>query len=41
MHPTARGYAVTANEIFKVINKGFNAYIPPVDPNKYTTVFYQ
>ena len=41
VHPTARGYAVTANEIFKVINEGFNAYIPPVDPNKYTTVFYQ
>ena len=41
VHPTARGYAVTANEIFKVINDGFNAYIPPVDPNKYTTVFYQ
>ena len=41
IHPTARGYAVIANEIFKVINAGFGAYIPPVDPNQYTTVFYQ
>ncbi|MCP4472400.1 MAG: G-D-S-L family lipolytic protein, partial [Gammaproteobacteria bacterium] len=41
VHPTARGYAVIANEIFKVINAGFDAYIPPVDPSEYTTVFYQ
>jgi len=41
IHPTARGYAVIANEIFKVINTGFDAYIPPVDPGEYTTVFYQ
>jgi hypothetical protein len=41
IHPTARGNAVIANEIFKLINAGFGAYIPPVDPNQYTTVFYQ
>ena len=41
VHPTARGYAVIANEIFKVINEGFDAFIPPVDPSDYTTVFYQ
>ena len=41
VHPTARGYAVIANEIFKAINEGFDAYIPPVDPSDYTTVFYQ
>ena len=41
VHPTARGYAVISNEIFKVINEGFDAYIPPVDPGEYTTVFYQ
>lgn len=41
IHPTARGYAVLANEIFKVINQGFDAHIPPVDPSDYTTVFYQ
>ncbi|MCP4331755.1 MAG: G-D-S-L family lipolytic protein [Gammaproteobacteria bacterium] len=41
VHPTARGNAVVANEIFKVINAGFDAYIPPVDPSEYTTVFYQ
>ena len=41
IHPTARGYAVIANEIFKVINEGFDAYIPPIDPGDYTTVFYQ
>ncbi len=41
VHPTARGYAVITNEMFKVINKAFGANIPPVDPGKYTTVFYQ
>jgi len=41
IHPTARGYAVVANEIIKVINEGFGASIPPVDPNQYTTIFYQ
>jgi lysophospholipase L1-like esterase len=41
VHPTARGYAVIANEMFKVINAGFGGYIPPVDPSDYTTVFYQ
>ena len=41
IHPTARGYAVIANEISKVINAGFDAYIPPVDPSDYSTVFYQ
>ena len=41
VHPTARGYAVIANEIFEVINEGFGANIPPVNPNDYTTVFYQ
>ncbi len=41
VHPTARGYAVIANEIIKVINQGFGANIPPVDPGQYTTVFYQ
>jgi len=41
IHPTARGYAVIANEMFKVINAGFGGYIPPVDPSNYSTVFYQ
>jgi lysophospholipase L1-like esterase len=41
IHPTARGNAVIANEIFKLINAGFDAYIPPVDPSDYPTVFYQ
>jgi lysophospholipase L1-like esterase len=41
IHPTARGYAVIANEMFKLINAGFGGYIPPVDPSDYTTVFYQ
>ncbi|MCP4391540.1 MAG: G-D-S-L family lipolytic protein, partial [Gammaproteobacteria bacterium] len=41
VHPTARGYAVIANEIMKVIEEAFGANIPPVDPNEYTTVFYQ
>ena len=41
IHLTARGNAVISNEMFKVINDGFDAYIPPVDPSQYTTVFYQ
>ena len=41
VHPTARGYAVIANELFKVINAGFGGYIPPVNPSDYSTVFYQ
>jgi hypothetical protein len=41
VHPTARGYAVIANEMFKVINAGFGGYIPPVNPSDYSTVFYQ
>ena len=41
VHPTARGYAVIANDIIEVINNGFGANIPPVDPNAYTTVFIQ
>jgi len=41
IHPTARGYAVIANEMFKKINAGFGGYIPPVDPSDYSTVFYQ
>jgi len=41
IHPTARGYAVIANEIIKIINEGFGANILPVDPNQYSTVFYQ
>ena len=41
VHPTARGYAVIANEMFKAIEKAFGAKIPPVDPNQYTTVFYR
>ena len=41
IHPTARGYAVIANELMKVIESAFGAKLPPVDPNQYTTVFYQ
>lgn len=40
VHPTARGYAVVANEIMKVIEDGFGARLPPVNPSDYTTVFY-
>jgi lysophospholipase L1-like esterase len=39
VHPTARGYAVIANEIIDTINTGFSANIPPVDPGDYTTIF--
>ncbi|RDH83131.1 MAG: G-D-S-L family lipolytic protein [endosymbiont of Galathealinum brachiosum] len=39
VHPTARGYAIIANEIIDVINTGFGANIPPVDPGERTTIF--
>ena len=39
VHPTARGYAVTANEIINVINTGFNANVHKVDPATFPTVF--
>ena len=41
IHPTARGNAVIANEMFKLINAAFGGYIPPVDPSDYSTVFYE
>jgi hypothetical protein len=41
VHPTQRGYAVIANLIIDVINDGFGATIPKVDPSSYPTVFYQ
>ena len=41
IHLTARGNAVFANEMFKVINADFGGYIPPANPSDYTTVFYQ
>jgi hypothetical protein len=41
VHPTARGYAVIANEIMKVIEDSFGAELPPVNPSDYSTVFYQ
>ncbi len=39
VHPTARGYAVVANQIIDVINSEFNATVPAVDPGSYTTIF--
>ena len=41
IRPTARGYAVVANEIMQVIEDAFGAKLPPVNPGDYTTVFYQ
>jgi len=41
VHPTARGYAVIANEIMKVIETKFDARLPPVNPSDYSTVFFQ
>ncbi len=39
VHPTARGYAVIANEIISVINAGFGANVHKVDPVAYPTIF--
>ena len=35
VHPNARGYAVIANEIIKVINSHYNAKLPVLNPNNY------
>ncbi len=39
VHPTARGYAVIANIMIEAINTNFNATIPMVDPELYSTIF--
>jgi len=39
IHPTARGYAVIANIMIEAINTNFNATIPMVDPELYSTIF--
>ena len=39
VHPTARGNAVISNHIIEVINTGFNANIPAVDPGAYSTIY--
>ena len=41
VHPTARGYAVVANEMMDAIEAAFGATLPPVNPNDYSTIFYQ
>lgn len=41
VHPTARGYAVIANEFIKTVNATYGANIPVVDPGAYPTVFIQ
>ncbi len=35
VHPNARGYAVIANEVIKVINSHYNAKLPIVNPNNF------
>lgn len=35
IHPTARGYALIANQVINKINEQYNATIPHADPNKY------
>ncbi len=35
IHPNARGYAVVANEILKVINRHYNAKLPLVNPGNF------
>ena len=41
VHLTARGYALVANEIIKLIEDNFGANLQRVDPGEYTTVFNQ
>lgn len=41
VHPTARGYAVIANQIIEDINNGFGANIPVINPGAHTTIFFK
>ena len=41
VHPTARGYAVIANQIIDLIESSFGATIPPVNPGDFTTTLFQ
>ena len=38
VHPTARGYALVANEMIKAINAQYGATVPQVNPNQYRGV---
>jgi len=40
VHPTARGYALIANEFIRVINTTYSASVPTVDPNNYDAVLF-
>jgi len=35
VHPNARGYALVANEVIKVINEHYNAHLPQISPGYY------
>src|SRR5690606_23019233 len=35
IHPNAKGYAIVANEIIKVINQHYNAHLPMLNPAQY------
>lgn len=37
VHPNAKGYAIIANEIIKVINSHYKSHLPLVDPSAYPT----
>jgi len=41
VHPTARGYAVIANNIIEIINEGFGATVQSVDPGAKSTIFFK
>ena len=41
VHPTARGYALIANEIRQLIEDSYGANLPPIDPGSFPTVYYQ
>lgn len=41
VHPTARGYAFTANTIIRAINREYNATIPTVAPGSYPSVILE
>lgn len=40
VHPTARGYALVANEMIKAINAQYGATIPQVNPTNYPGVLF-
>ncbi len=41
IHPSPRGYAITANEFIRVINEKYGSNLPMVDSSAYLPIYYE